>query len=223
MTIASGSSDNVIGIDEAGVNELIKELFRRKVSEFARVPIELIPWQRIKELAVKYVVHDHNHVLNARIEKTEPVALVTPTIPIQAAEQAKLASAFTTALASVFGVRQRLPVPVEPQFQTREFSSTSASDDDAFLFAKPSVPAERALTRLSASTTMALDEITPTPKDTAETSSGSATPTLSSKNSTPSRSARGQNTTTRRTDSAEENRNQQTSACVNRCRKKKKE
>lgn len=45
----------MLGLDEVGVNEFVKDIFRSKVSALARVPIDLIPWQRIKEFAAKYV------------------------------------------------------------------------------------------------------------------------------------------------------------------------
>jgi len=138
VTMAGGSSDNVLGMDEDSVNDLVHDLFRSKVSALARVPIERIPWDRIKEVAAKYIVLDPSHVLSAKVERTAPTALVA-----QPSQQAELASAFTAALASVLGVRQRSPIVPEVQFPTRESTSGSTSEAESSLFAKPAVPAER--------------------------------------------------------------------------------
>lgn len=41
----------------------------------ARMPIDPILWQRINELAAKYVVQDLHHVLSAKTEKQAPMKL----------------------------------------------------------------------------------------------------------------------------------------------------
>lgn len=120
VTIGSGSSDNVLGLDEVGVNELVRDIFRSKVSALAGVPIDLIPWLRIKELAAKCVMHYPNHVLSAKTETPAISALVQ-----LGPSQAELASAFTVALASVFGVKRWGTLPIEPQFLLRELTSGS--------------------------------------------------------------------------------------------------
>lgn len=75
VTMASSSSDNVLGLDKVSVNELVKDIFRSKVLALARVPIDPIPWQHIKELAAKCVVRNPHHVLSAKTEKPAPSVL----------------------------------------------------------------------------------------------------------------------------------------------------
>lgn len=76
VTMACSSSDIVLNLDEVKVNELSKDIFRSKVSELARVRIDPIPRQSIKELAAKFVVKDMHHVLSAKTETPTPSAPV---------------------------------------------------------------------------------------------------------------------------------------------------
>lgn len=74
--MASGFCDKVLGLAEVGVNELVKNIFRSKVSALGQVPIDPIPWQRITELAAKYVVQNPHYVLSAKTEMLAPSASV---------------------------------------------------------------------------------------------------------------------------------------------------
>lgn len=66
VTMARCSSDKLLSLDEVVVNKLVIDIFKSKVSALAIVPFDPIPWQLIKELADKYVMHDFNHVFSAK-------------------------------------------------------------------------------------------------------------------------------------------------------------
>lgn len=112
--MGSGFGDNLLGENDVGVNELVKDIFRRKFSALARVPIDHIPWRRIKELAAKYVVHNPHSVLCA---KTETPAHSAP-IPL-GQSHAKFWSEYTVALQSVFVVKQRSTLLMKQQFSVQ--------------------------------------------------------------------------------------------------------
>lgn len=93
--MVNGTSYNVIRMNEVGVNELVKDIFKRQISALARVPIDQIPLHRIKELAAKDIMQDPHHVLSSKTVTpawSEPVSV--------GYSQAEFATALTVALAS---------------------------------------------------------------------------------------------------------------------------
>lgn len=78
------------------------------------MPIDPILWQRIKEMAAKYVVQEPLHEIGAKIETPKPPAPIP-----HGSLQAELASAFTKTLAFVFGVRQLPTLLNELQFPVK--------------------------------------------------------------------------------------------------------
>lgn len=142
--MASHSSDYVLVLGKLGVKNLVKDILRRKISTLARVPIDLIWWQCIKEMAVKCVVHDPNHVIS---EITKTPALMAP-VPL-GSSQANLASAFTLALASFISVKQRPTQPIKQQFSVIKLTNEFFSEDEIGPFYKPAVPAKPQFLRLT--------------------------------------------------------------------------
>lgn len=68
------------------------------------MPIEYIPLISINEVAAIYVALDPHHVLSTKVDTTASAAAPILT---QSSQQSVLVLAFTAALSSVFGVRQR--------------------------------------------------------------------------------------------------------------------
>lgn len=107
------------------------------------MPINPIPCQRIKELAAKFVFLDTYRVLSAIVEEQ------TTSTPQQivSTPHAVLASAFTMALASVIGVKQRPHTVADMKIPTRAKSATTSGsvskEETKPEFLKPTVPVAR--------------------------------------------------------------------------------